>query len=589
MDVDSLNALGVRLHDLGHPDRALLCYRRAIKIRPDKPELFYNLARLLEDLDYPNEAIEQYRHALRLEPDFPKALNALGALLHSRQQWLEALDCYDRALAIQPDYAEAHSNRGNALRALGRLKEALESQQHAVSLQPERAEFQANLGTVLQDRGQAPEALAAYARAAALKPNDLSIASRRLFLSNFAVDENPAHRLKSARHFGELARQGVRPFETWPNARDPHRPLRIGLVSADFRRHPVGYFLVGVLESLHRHAGERLRLHGYSASGIADTLTARIRACCTGWSVVTTLSDAALAERIRADGIDILVDLSGHTAHNRLPMFAWKPAPIQVTWLGYFATTGLAEMDYLLADPVGVPPARQADFSERIWYLPETRLCFSAPDTDLPVSPLPAATRRDYTTFGCFQNPAKLNDRVLRLWARILDALPRARLRLQNQSFDDADGRARFERRLQAQGIDPARTALHGRAPRDHYLAAHAEVDLILDTFPFPGGTTTCEALWMGVPTLTLAGERLLARQGAGLMTAAGLADWAADNEDEYLRKAIAWARDPASLAELRAGLRAQVARSPLFDTERFARHLESAFRGMWLRYTGIP
>jgi protein O-GlcNAc transferase len=385
-DALHLNTLGALLQDMGRLDMALIYYRQAIINQPDLPVVFYNLARALEDLGYPEEAIEQYRHTLHLKPNDAKVLNALGALLHKHGRWLEALECYDCALLSQPDYAEVHSNRGNTLRALGRLNEALEAQVRAISIRPDRAELYANLGTILHEQGREQEALTAYSRAAELKPYDPNIASRCLFIHNASSHENFACLLEFAKRFGELARRDAHPFDHWPNSRDPGRPLRIGLVSGDFRQHPVGYFLVGVLESLHRHAGERLRLHGYSASGIADTLTARIRACCTGWSVVTTLSDAALAERIRADGIDILVDLSGHTAHNRLPMFAWKPAPIQVTWLGYFATTGLAEMDYLLADPVGVPPARQADFSERIWYLPETRLCFSAPDTDLPVS-----------------------------------------------------------------------------------------------------------------------------------------------------------------------------------------------------------
>ena len=585
-DAECLNALGVALHDLGRLDMALVCYRQAIGIRPDLATLFYNLARALGDLGFREAAIEQYRHALWLRPDDAKALNALGLLLHEQGRWAEALDCYSQAVAIQPDHAAAHSNQGNLLRALGRLNEALEAQIRALSIQPGCAELHANLGTVLQEQGRLDEALAAYRQATEIQPGDPIIESRQLFLQNVAARESPAWLLDLARHFGELARRGAHPFEIWPNAPDPHRPLRIGLVSADFRQHPVGYFLVDVLESLHRLAGQRLLLHGYSAFGIADALTARIHACCHGWSVVTTLSDAALAERIHADGIDILIDLSGHTAHNRLPMFAWRPAPIQVTWLGYFATTGLAEMDYLLADPVGVPPGQQCNFSERIWYLPETRPCFSPPDASPPVSPLPAV-RNGYPTFGCFQNPAKLDDRVLRLWARILVALPSARLRLQNQLFDDVSGRDRFAQRLRGHGIDPARVALHGRVPRNHYLATHAEVDLILDTFPFPGGTTTCEALWMGVPTLTLAGESLLARQGASLMTAARLADWVVESEDEYLAKAIEWTTDLSGLSELRGALREQMARSPLCDAERFARHLESAWRGMWRQWLG--
>lgn len=587
-DSECLNALGVALHDIGRLDMALRYYRQAVLIQPDLAAVLSNLARALEDAGYPDEAMEHYVRALQFEPDNPGTLNALGALLYEQQRWREALSCYDRALLVKPDYAEAHSNRGNTLRVLGRFGEALEAQNRALALQSERSEFHANLGTVLQDQGQAEEALAAYTRAAELAPDDPHIASRWLFLSNFASREDPARQLESARHFGELVSCRARPFTTWPNPPDPDRPLRIGLVSADLRQHPVGYFLVDVLESLQRVAGDRLLLYGYANSVIADAITARIRACCDGWSAVARLPDATLAERIRSDGIDILIDLSGHTAHNRLPLFAWRPAPIQLTWLGYFATTGLAEIDYLLADPVSVPPEQQGNFSEGVWYLPDTRLCFSPPATALPVSALPS-TRPGHTTFGCFQNPAKINDRVLQLWARIMSALPNANLRLQNQLFGDPANRDRFLLRLHQHGIAPARVRLCGRVARHDYLALHAEVDLILDTFPFPGGTTTCEALWMGVPTLTLAGQGLLARQGASLMTAAGLGDWVAGNEDEYLARAVAWSHDLPRLASLRAELRTRVARSPLCDADAFARHLESAWRAMWLQWLARP
>jgi hypothetical protein len=284
---------------------------------------------------------------------------------------------------------------------------------------------------------------------------------------------------------------------------------------------------------------------------------------------------------IHAEGLHVLVDLSGHTKNNRLPVFAWKPAPVQVSWLGYFATTGVAEMDYLLADETGVPESHREDFTETIWYMPDTRLCFTPPEYDLPISLLPALGN-GYLTFGCFQNLAKLGDEVLSAWGEILTALPSARLRLQSKQLDNPTVQAALRLRLHQYGIDPSRVAMHGSTSRETYLSAHAEVDVILDTFPYTGGTTTSEALWMGVPTVTLAGDTLLSRQGASLLAAAGLEDWIATSEAGYVAKAIALAADLPRLARLRAGLRTQALASPLFDAPRFARNLEAALWGMW-------
>lgn len=580
-DAECWNILGIALHDLGDFSSALRCYRQAIQIRPSCVEFICNSARALNDLNFFNESIECYQQALNLNPKNAQVFNSLGAIFYKKNQYNIALNYYEKALSIKSDYAEAHSNRGNALRALKQFAKAEDAQKIALSLQSNRAEFHANLGTVLQDQGRAEEALAAYSCARNLKPDDSNIISRWLFLSNFTANEKPKQQLIIAQQFGQLVQRHAQAFTNWPHSRDPNRPLRIGFVSGDLCQHPVGYFLLNVLEALHRLANGRLRFYGYTTTALVDVITTRIRACCVDWLTVTALPDVALVERIRSDEIDILIDLAGHTAHNRLSVFAWKPAPIQVSWLGYFATTGLSEIDYLLADPIGVPVTHQHYFTEQIWYLPETRLCFSPPDQAPSVAPLPAL-KNGYLTFGSFQNPAKLNDRVLQLWAQILKRLPQTRLRLQNQLFDDSASRDHFEQRLCQHGIDLTCLSLYGRIGRDAYFAAYADVDLILDTFPFPGGTTTCEALWMGVPTLTLAGESLLARQGASLMTAAGLADWVVTTENGYLTQAIYWARNPMQLAALRRTLRKQVAFSPLCDAERFAQHLESALRQMW-------
>jgi protein O-GlcNAc transferase len=295
-----------------------------------------------------------------------------------------------------------------------------------------------------------------------------------------------------------------------------------------------------------------------------------------------------VAQRIREDHIDILIDLAGHTGHNRLPLFAWKPAPVQVNWLGYFATTGVAAIDYLIADPWTLPETEEQNFTETIWRLPETRLCFTPPNVSIDVAPLPAL-ERGYVTFGNFNNLAKMNDEVVFLWARILNAIPNSRLTLKTQHFNDPSVQENVFTRFEVHGVKRVQLILEGYAPRSDYLAAYNRVDIALDPFPYTGGTTTVEALWMGVPVLTLAGKQFLARQGVGLLMNAGLSDWVASDTEEYLEQAVAQANNLQHLASLRAGLRQQLLSSPVCDAQRFAQHFETALRSMWERWCQRP
>jgi len=447
-----------------------------------------------------------------------------------------------------------------------------------LELKPDYAEAFSNLGNSLKDIGQFDNAEGSYRRALEIQPSFIDAHDNLLFLLNHTTSHTPQYRLEQARQYGRIVAGKVSArFSAWQCAARPER-LRVGLVSGDLRNHVVGYFLEGLLAHIDP---ARIEMIAYPTQHKEDELTARIRPYFAAWKPLTGKIDEVAARLIHADGVHVLLDLSGHTAHNRLPVFAWKPAPVQASWLGYFATTGVAEMDYLLVDEVGVPEAQREQFTESVWYLPDTRLCFTAPEVDLPVAPLPAL-HNGYVTFGCFQNLAKVGDEVLAAWGQILTVLPGAKLRWQCKQLGDQGVAAQFLASLPRHGIDPARVSLHGAVSREAYLAAHAEVDMILDTFPYPGGTTTCEALWMGVPTLTLAGDSLLARQGASLLSAAGLEDWVATSKEEYVAKAIALASDLPSLAVLRAGLRQQVLACPLFDAPRFARHLEDALWGMW-------
>jgi protein O-GlcNAc transferase len=524
------------------------------------------------------DALPALHNAAKLSPNNAEAHSNLGVALQERGQLDDALASYRNALRINPGFVEAHYNLGNALCELGRLEGAVASYRNALKFNPGLAVIHSNLGAALQELGRIKEALSSCRRALELEPGWSVVHSNLLGMLNCTAGHSPSYCLAEAREYGRRVSQKITSrFSSWQCAVQPKR-LRVGLVSGDLHNHPVGYFLESLLAQIDP---TRIELIAYPIDNHSDALTNRIKPHFAAWKPLHGLSDADAARLIHADGVHVLLDLSGHTEQNRLPIFAWKPAPVQASWLGYFATTGLAEMDYLLADETGVPEVNRKDFSETLWYLPDTRLCFTAPEVDLPVASLPAL-QNSYLTFGCFQRLTKVNDEVLMAWAKILNALPNARLRWQCKQFDDPGVATQLAERLQRHGIDPARIRMHGALSREAYLKAHAAVDVILDTFPFSGGTTTCEALWMGVPTLTLAGDTLLFRQGESLLTAAGLQDWVATSVAKYVDKAVALNDDLPRLATLRAGLREQVSVSPLFDTQRFARNFEDALWGMW-------
>jgi len=502
--------------------------------------------------------------------------------LQGLEQFEGAETCFRHALQLNPESIQAQNSLGNVLRELGQLDDAVQSCRRALAIKPDYAEAYNNLGNALKELGQIDDALASYRRAIEIKPDYVVAQTNLLFTLNYMSNHAPSYCLGEAHQYGRMVDKKVASrFSVWQCAAQPER-LRVGMVSGDLRIHPVGYFLESLLAQLDP---ARIELIAYPTHHKKDELTARIRPYFSAWKPLIGESDESDARLIHADGVHILLDLSGHTGHSRLPLFAWKPAPVQASWLGYFATTGVTEMDYLLADKVGVPEAQRGEFSETVWYLPDTRLCFTPPAVDLPVAYLPSL-KNGYLTFGCYQNLAKVGHEVLTAWGNILTALPDAKLRWQSKQFGDSAVTNQLALRLQQHGIDPARVSLHGAVSRGAYLASHAEVDLILDTFPFPGGTTTCEALWMGVPTLTLAGDTLLARQGASLLTVARLEDWITTSVADYIDKAVKLAGNLPKLAALRAGLREQVSKSPLLDAPRFARNFEEALRGMWQAQT---
>lgn len=579
---DAYINLGGLLQEKGELDQAIETYQKILSYRPDCAAAHCNLATTLMAQGKLDGAIAAYHLAIKHNPDFTEAHYNLGNALQMQGKLAEATQAYLHSLAIKPDYVDALNNIGNVLQAQGELTAAENNFKKALALNSENAEAYNNLGNVFKHQGLLDKAIACYRKAIALKPEYLDAHSNLLFVLSSNPKCTQAKYLLEAQHYGEKALALANPYRSWASHSNGAAPprLRVGLVSGDLKSHPVGYFIESILAHLDPSLVE---LVAYSTKAQEDDLTARIRPLFSAWNLIAGRSDEAAARKVHADGIDILIDLAGHTAFNRLPLFAWKPAPVQVSWLGYFASTGLPGLDFLLADPVSIPDSLRVAFTEKVWHLPDTRLCFTPPANadSLAAGALPASSN-NCVTFGCFQTLSKIGDETLELWGRVFSALPQARLRLQNKQMSCATTREEMISRLARFGITRERVSLLGPVPRAEYLAAHAEVDIVLDTFPYPGGTTTCEALWMGVPTLTLAGETMLARQGASLLTAAELPNWVASSSDEYVAKAISFSQDLPGLASLRAGLREQVRISPLFNAERFARNLEVALLGMW-------
>lgn len=569
--------LGSVLQNVGRLDESLAAKIKAVALSPNDAEAHYNLGNAFKARYELAQAEQYYRNAIGIKPDYAPPYYNLGLTLAEQNRWQAAVESYQQALQYNPNHVEAHSNLGDMFIEQHRLTEAEACYRTALRIDPQYMEAHNNLGILLKDQGRFSEAENFYRTAISLQP-DARIHSNLLFTYTYDTERDAEFYLAEAKRYGQrVAEKVTQKFSTWQGEPQPTR-LRVGFVSGDFWNHPVGYFLENLLAHLD---STKFELIAYPTIHRNDELTQRIKPYFSQWKSLVGLNDEAAASLIHADAVHILFDLSGHSAKNRLPAFAYKPAPLQISWLGYWATTGVAEIDAILVDETGVPPQNHWHFTEKVCYLPDTRLCFSAPKMDIDVSTLPALSS-GYITVGCFQNLTKVTDAVLAVWGRIFTQLPSARLRLQSKQLSDAQFTVQFFSRLNAAGISANRVDTHGFSSREAYFSAHGQVDFILDSFPFTGGTTTCEALWMGVPTLTLAGNSLVENQGASLLAAAGLADWIAMDMKNYIEKAIVFASDVKQLAQLRSGLRERVLASPLFDGARFAKNFEHVLWQLW-------
>jgi predicted O-linked N-acetylglucosamine transferase (SPINDLY family) len=603
-----LHLLGVAAYQTRRMDDALHFFRRAVAADPNAAGSRSNLGCTLIELNRYEEAVAELTHALRAKPFDADMHSNLGDAHFHLGRLTEAAAACRTALSLQPGLATAHNNLGNALRGLGQSDAALAAYRTALRCQPRYVDAQSNLGAILTDRfdyegavealrlaleweagsasahnnlacalghlGRGHEAIPCHRRAIELCPSDPLLHSNLIYNLQFLADLDPSVIVAEQ---AEWNRRHAQPFAAsiapHTNNRDPERRLRVGYVSPDFREHPVAFFLAGLFAA---HDRTRIETHCYASVSRPDEVTTLLRQRADVWHDVLALSHAALAEKIRADGIDLLVDLSMHSAENRLPVFARKPAPVQLSWLAYPGATGVETIDYRLTDPTLEPPVETASSTfERPLHLPDAWCCYEPIGPFPEITELPAA-RHGYPTFGSFSKTTRLSDAVLRCWAQIAAALPDARWLLLHP---EGAGRERVQSFF---GENAARLEFVEHRSWVDYLRLFARIDLCLDTFPHNGLTATCHALWMGTPVVTLAGPTPTTRAGASILTAAGLPEFIAPSPTEYATLAITLATAPTRLAHYRTTLRDRMRHSPLMDAPRFARTLETAYRTTW-------
>jgi len=586
--VEAHNNLGLALLEQGRYKEAEQSIREALRLRPDFAGALNNLGSALQHQENLEEAVACFQEALRLQPDLGEAHINLALILGDIDQLAGAVDYYRNKLKFNPDSVEAHFRLGMGLQAQGKLREAKEHFEAILKLRPQSPEAHANIGAVALREGNLDGALTSLREALAESPAFGGAHYNYFFCLNYSADYEPAEifaeHTRWAREHADPLRNEAAPFA---NSRQKDRKLRVGYVSPDFRAHSVSYFIEPVIR---HHDRDKIKVFCYSNLIRPDHVTARIQAQADVWRDIHLKTAKQVCEQIREDEIDILVDLAGHTGRNRLLVFAHKPAPIQVTYVGYPNTTGLAAMDYRITDAYADPPGLTEQYhTETLVRLPHSFLVYAPPPDSPEVAALPVL-RKGHITFGSFNNAAKVVRNVIALWSRILHAVPGSRLMLKNFAFASADARERFTELFSQNGIPAERIDLLDFLPTvSSHLELYHEIDIALDPFPYNGTTTTCEALWMGVPVVALAGRVHAGRVGVSLLSNAGLTDLIADSEASYMQIAVGLASDPERLAQLRVSLRERLRNSPLTDAAGLTHALETEYVRMWRKWCDEP
>ena len=577
-DTEAWFTRGTILGNAGQFAEAIDCLQQATSLNPRHGLAYFNLANALSGQRRFRDAADILLLALKLEPRRPEIIRALARAEVNCGRMQEAIRWYREYLLSRPGDPEALGNLGACHFHSEQLEDAVTYYRQALALRSEAAWFD-GLGATLCRQGKFDEAINAQRAAVRLQPGNPRYHSNLLMTLNYLPGLSPAVILQEHRQWAHLKRGRVLLSGDYVNTADSGRRIRVGYVSPDFRTHSVSYFFEPLLQN---HDGNDVETFCYACSPLQDETTARLQAVAHHWRDISALDDRQAIELIRKDCIDILVDLAGHTAGNRLMLFTAKPAPVQITWLGYPSTTGLAEIDYRMTDRAADPEGDDCFYSEQLLRLPGCFLCYEPFANSPPVAPSPVL-ENGFITFGSFNNLAKVNEDVIGLWSSLLRALPDARILIKNPSLSDPATAEYYMDRFSQHNVNTERVLLLGLAPdTETHLDTYRKIDIALDTFPYNGTTTTCEALYMGTPVVTLVGQTHAGHVGKSLLSILGLEQHIATSHDQYVAIAMRLADNQTELSRLRNELRTRIVNSPLCDGETFAKNIEQAYRGAW-------
>ena len=571
------NNLGIAFHKLNKIDTAIKNYKKALSLKKDFAEALNNLGNAYIDFDKPKDSLQYFNKALEFNPSYAEAYNGMGAANEKLGNKNDALKNYQKATEIKPDSAEAYNSLGTLYSNLYKFDESLSNYKKAIQLKTNYEKAYNNLGNLLSNLGKFDEATNAYKQAIKIKPDYPKAYSNLLFNLIYKTDFDLNYYLSEAKKFRLNCKTIKKLKFTYKYEANPKK-LRVGFVSADFGNHPGGYFTLGLLRELRK---KNFELVAYPTIERKDELSHHFKPLFSKWSPIKKKDDEDVVKQIINDGIHILIDLQGHSAKNRLPIFFYKPAPVQVTWLGQ-GSTGISEIDYFIGSNYITPKDEEKHYVEKVLRLPEISQCFAPPDFDLKIENLPAI-KNNFITFGCVNKLAKVNDEVIALWSKILLSVPNSKLLLKNQLLNNKQIIDTTIQRFKKQNVKKEQLILEGESKtRKELLNIYNKIDIALDPFPFQGNTTSIEALWMGVPMITLKGNRYISHFGESINSNLNMSNWIAENCEDYILKAKKFSSDINELSKIRASLRQNCLQSPVFDFKRFSKNFDQMLWKIW-------
>ena len=575
------NNLGIVFHKKNKIEEAIENYKKAINLKNNFPEAFNNLGSAVRDSQKKKEeAIPYFEKAIQINPNYAEPFNNLGLIYQSLNFNERAIENYKKAVKIKPDFVEAYNNLAELLSEASEFEESLKSYKKILEIKPNSENTYNNLGNLLNSLGKYEEATTAYEKAIKIKP-DFAIAHSNLLLNlNYEFNFDHNNYLKKAKEFKLNCSPKKKISIKYKYKKNPDK-LRIGFVSSDFGNHPGGYFSLSTLKELRK---KNFELIAYSTADRNDELSANFRSIFAKWNSIEKIKDEKIVENILNDEIHILIEMQGHSGKNRLPLFIYKPAPIQVSWLSQ-GTTGISEIDYLIGSSYITPKNEEDHFVETIWRLPNITQCFTLPDFDLKINSLPAI-KKNFITFGCVNKLNKINNKVISLWSKILISVNKSKLVLKTKGLENKSVYKNILDKFKKNNIEEDRLILIGESKtRKEVLDIYNEIDIALDPFPFQGNTSTIEAIWMGVPVLVLKGDRFLSHFGESINSNLNMYNWIANNDEDYVDKAVKFSSDIQQLKQIRENLRSKALESPIFDFVKFGENFSEMLWKMWKNF----